>query len=191
MQRYLWTLPIALLSCAACSTTEDPSKKRQLGPVLPPYQASLYFVISPPDGGAGCDVSRSGYVANIGGPPNSSRADPGMRSIDGVEFADIRCRVSGSGPFNLSLSAAKSAAVFSLVDGTVAGGSGSATISMAGPGTGSAPLSGVCQLDTSRRPFQVAPGNIWASFVCPSVGNPTQPGACSAQGEFVFENCDE
>ena len=191
MQRYLWTLPIALLACAACSTAEDPNKKRQLGPVLPPYQASLMFIISPPDAGDGCDVRASGYTAFIGGPPNSSRADPGMRAIDGVEFADIRCKISGSGPFNLSLSAAKSAAVFSLIDGTVAGGSGSATISMAGPGTGDAPLSGACQLDVSTRPFQVVPGNIWASFVCPSVGNPTQPGSCSAQGEFVFENCDD
>jgi hypothetical protein len=190
MQRYLWTLPIALLSCVACSTAEDPNKKRQLGPVLPPYQASLYFLISPPDSGDGCDIARP-YTANIGGPPNSSRADPGMLSIDGVEFADIRCRVSGSGPFNLNLSAEKSAAAFSLVNGTVAGGSGTATISLAGPGTSAAPLAGVCQLDVSMQPFQVAPGKIWASFMCPSVSSSAQPGACSAQGEFVFENCDE
>jgi hypothetical protein len=188
MQRYLWTLPLAFLSCAACSTTDDPNKKRQLGPVLPPYQASLYFLISPPDAGDGCDITRP-YTANIGGPPNSSRGDPGMRAIDGVEFADIRCRVSGSGPFNLS--AEKSAAVFSLVNGTVAGGSGNATITLAGPGTGAVPLAGACQLDVSQQPFQVAPGKVWASFVCPSVSSPAQPGACTAQGEFFFENCDE
>jgi hypothetical protein len=190
MQRYLWTLPIAFLSCVACSTTDDPNKKRQVGPVLPPYQASLYFLISPPDAGGGCDIARP-YTANIGGPPNSSRADPGMRAIDGVEVADIRCRVSGNGTFNLNLSAEKSAAVFSLVDGTVTGGSGTATISMAGPGTSATPLAGACQLDVSKQPFQVAPGKIWAGFVCASVSSPAQPGACSAQGEFLFENCDE
>jgi hypothetical protein len=193
MQRYFWTLPIAFLSCAACSTPDDPNKHRQIGPNRPPAQTSLFFAISPPDAGAGCGVRAPGYAPNIGGPPRSSSGDPGMREVDGSSFARIRCRISGSGAnYSLDLSAQKGAVTFSLIDGTVSGQTGSGTISMAGTGTGDAQIAGSCQLDLSRQPFMIEPGRVWAGFMCPSVGIPIEAGpACHAQGEFVFENCDE
>jgi hypothetical protein len=162
-----------------------------MGSNLPPYQTSLMFIISPPDAGPGCGVTGTGYVGFIGGPPKSSSGDPGPRQIDGANLARVRCRISGTGPHSLDLSADKNGATFSLVDGTVAGGTGTAHITMAGAGTGSAPMSGVCNLDVATRPFLVGDGRIWAAFNCPSVANATKPDArCQAQGEFVFENCD-
>jgi hypothetical protein len=191
MQRYQRLLTIASLSCAACSSAEDPSKNRHLGPDLPPYQASLFFAIDPPDAGTGCPVTGAGYVANIGGPPRSSASDPGPRAIDGSDFARIRCAVSGNGTFNVNLSAQKSAASFTLENGTVSGGSGTGTISVAGPGTNSTQLTGNCRLDLGSRPLQSSPGTIGARFDCPAVNPVNQNGAtCNARGEFVFENCD-
>ena len=132
-------------------------------------------------------------MAYIGGPPKSSIGDPGPRQVDGENFARIKCRVSGSGTFGLSLSAETRATVFS-VEGSSAGGSGTATIGVAAPGTSGEKLvseAGGCQLGLERPPFQVAAGNIWATFDCPSLTSPNQPGSqCRAQGEFVFENCD-
>jgi hypothetical protein len=136
-----------------------------------------------------------GYAATIGGGPKSSIGDPGIRQANGEGFARIRCRVSGSGTFELSLSAEKQGTSFSLVDGTVANGRGTATIGMAGPGTAGALIGsppGGCALDLGRQPFQVQAGAIWASYECPVVATPSQPDSqCRAQGEFVFENCDK
>ena len=191
MQRYQSLLVAAFLSCVACSSAEDPSKNRHIGPSLPPYQASLFFAIDPPDAGGGCPVTGAGYVGNIGGPPRSSSGDPGPRAVDGAAFARIRCKVSGSGTFSVNLSAQNATASFMLEDGTVSGGTGTGTINMAGPGTNSTPLGRACQLDLRMAPLQIAPGSIWARFDCPVVAAANQPGAsCSARGEFVFENCD-
>ena len=166
------------------------------GPLAPPAQASLFFVIGPPGvPGAGCAISGS-YVANIGGPPSSTNGDPGPREVDGVDGARIGCRVSGSSTFELSASAEKGATAFFLSDATVSGGQGSATIAVSGPGTAGKVLTSTgdppCQLSIPRPPFQVAAGHIWAEFNCPVVNVPTDPGSnCSARGEFVFENCEQ
>lgn len=191
---HFWALAIAFLSCAACSTTDDGGNKRQpRGPIPPAPQTSLFFAIESPDAGPACATGR--WAAFIGGPPKSSIGDPGTRAIDGYEFARIRCRVSGSGTFALTLSAERQGTSFSLNDGTVSGTSGQGTISVAGPGTQSEQLvseAGACQLGLERPPFQVAPGHIWATFNCPSLRSASQPASqCNVLGEFVFENCEQ
>jgi hypothetical protein len=164
------------------------------GPPGPPSQTSLFFVVGPPGvPGAGCAISGS-YVANIGGPPRASAGDPGPREVDGVD-ARIGCRVAGGPTFDLSASAEKAAVSFLLISGTVSNGAGTGTISVAGPGTAGTRLaseSDACQLNVSRTPYQIAPGNVWASFDCPVVVNASDPGSrCGVRGEFVFENCEE
>jgi hypothetical protein len=164
-------------------------------PVPPPAQASLFFVVGPPhEPGAGCAISGS-YVANIGGPPKASTGDPGARAVDGQDNAEIGCRVSGGGSFSLSGSARKQATGFLLLGANISNGSGTGTISVAGPGTAGRNLASAengCTLNTSRAPYQIAPGNVWAQFDCGLVTNPSDPGSrCSASGEFVFENCEQ
>jgi hypothetical protein len=179
----------------AGNTTVDGRASDQ-GPVAPPGQASLFFVVGPPGvPGPGCAISGQ-YVANIGGPPRSSIGDPGTREIDGVDGARIGCRVSGSSSFDVTGSAEKLATSFVVLDAVVSGGVGTATISVAGPGTAGKQLRSSndmpCDLFVNRPPYQVAPGAIWAEFDCPLVNNPTSPGSnCSARGEFVFENCEQ
>jgi hypothetical protein len=209
MQRsHFWTWGSALLLTVACGNTrtklgseadsgQAPSDGRASDPDPPgpPSQTSLFFVIGPPGvPGAGCAISGS-YVANIGGPPRSSAADPGAREVDGVGDARVGCRVSEGPNFEISGSAEKGATSFALLNGTVSvQGDGVGTIRVAGPGTAGRQLAsaeGGCQVSTSRAPFQIAPGNVWAEFDCPIVLNASDPGSrCSARGEFVFENCE-
>jgi hypothetical protein len=218
MQRFLsWIGGSALLLTAACgntrtevesdsgSTPEDDATPGAGGspndartpdrdpPGLPP-QTSLFFVIGPPRvGGPGCAIAGN-YIANIGGPPKSSVADPGAREVDGVGDARVGCRVSGGPDFDISGSAEKGATAFVLLGGSVSAGAGTATIGVAGPGTAGRQLISPergCQVNAMRAPFQVLPGNIWAEFDCPAVSSASDPGSmCSARGEFVFENCE-
>jgi hypothetical protein len=165
------------------------------GPPGPPSQASLFFVIGPPGvPGAGCAISGN-YLANIGGPPRASQGDPGPREVDGVNGARIGCQVTAGPAFQLKASAEKNAVSFLLSDGTISNGAGTGTISVAGPGTAGRQLASendACQLSASRAPYQIAPGNVWASFDCPLVVSASDPGSrCSVRGEFVFENCEE
>jgi hypothetical protein len=164
-------------------------------PVPPPAQASLFFVVGPPGVmGPGCAISGS-YVATIGEGPKASTGNPGARAVDGQDNAKIGCRVSGGPTFSLSGSAQKGATGFNLLGGTISQGSGQGRISVAGPGTAGSNLvseENGCMLNTSRAPYQIAPGNVWATFDCPLVLNSTDPGSrCSARGEFVFENCEQ
>jgi hypothetical protein len=196
-----WLSGAALLATFACGNTRverepevDSGQTPDSGPIAPPAQASLFFVIGPPGvAGPGCAISGS-YRANIGGPPRASASDPGPREVDGVGDARISCRVSGSTSFELSGSAEKGAAFFHLLGGRVDSGVGAGTISVGGPGTaGKLLTSGAdgCQLNANRAPFQVQSGAIWAEFDCPVVTTPADPGStCSARGEFVLENCE-
>ena len=221
MQRcHFWTWGSALLLTVACGNTRtrlgseadsgqaldgDPTpgaggtrndgRAPDPDPPGPPSQTSLLFVIGPPGvPGVGCAISGS-YVANIGGPPNASASDPGPRAVDQVDDARVGCRVSGGPNFEIIGSAEKGATFFALLGGTVSvQADGVGTIRVAGPGTAGRPLTsadGGCRLSVSRAPLQIAPGNVWASFDCPVVSNPSDPGSnCSARGEFVFENCE-
>jgi hypothetical protein len=164
-------------------------------PVPPPAQASLFFVVGPPGvPGTGCAISGS-YVANIGGPPKASQGDPGNRAVDGQGSFKIGCRVAGGPPFSLSGSAKDGPTGFNLLNGNISNGSGQGTIAVAGPGTAGSNLvsdENGCALNTARAPYQIAPGNVWATFDCPLVINQSDPGSrCSARGEFVFENCEQ
>ena len=190
-----WTLLAAWFVCAGCSSNNDDDRNADggRGPRPPPSQASLFFVIGPPGvPGPGCQVSGS-YVANIGGPPRANIGDPGPRVIDGEGDARVSCRVAGSTTFDVSGSAQLLSTSFAVREATVSGGAGTATIVVAGPGTAGAQLgsaSGACSLELARAPYQIAAGNIWASFECPVVTSPSAPSSqCSARGEFIFENC--
>jgi len=124
-------------------------------------------------------------------------SDPGPREVDGLNGARVGCRVSGSGTFQVTGTAEKSVTAFTLLDGTVTnGGKGTGRITVSSPATAgkqlTSPNDQPCELFVNRLPFQVAPGNIWAEFICPLVTNASQPGSnCGLRGEFVFENCEE
>jgi hypothetical protein len=220
MQRsHFWIWSSALLLTVACgntrteleveadggSTPEDDATPGAGGsrndgripdpvPPGPPPQTSLFFVIGAPGvPGTGCAIGN--YIANIGGPPRSSAGDPGPREVDEVGDARVGCRVSGGPNFDISGSAEKGATAFVLLGGTVSvQGDGVGTIAVAGPGTAGRQLTsaeGGCRVSVSRAPFQIAPGAVWASFDCPVVSSPSDPGSnCSARGEFLFENCE-
>jgi hypothetical protein len=196
-----WVSGSTLLATSACGNTRverepevDSGQTPDSGPIAPPAQASLFFVIGPPRvAGPGCAISGN-YLANIGGPPRAAASDPGPREVDGVGDARISCRVSGSTSFEVSGSADKGAVSFRLLEGRIGPVDGTGTMAVGGPGTaGKLLTSGAdgCTLGVSRAPFQVASGAIWAEFDCPVVTTPADPGStCSARGEFVFENCE-
>ena len=129
-------------------------------PVPPPAQASLFFVIGPPEAaGAGCAISGS-YVARIGGGPVRSTGDPGERAVDGQGSNRVGCRVSGG---SLSGSAETDTTGFMLLGGSISGPTGKGTISVSGPGTAGKQLTSAengCDLNVARPPLQLGEDNV-------------------------------
>lgn len=140
-----------------------------------------------------------GFSTNVGNPPPDSTdasVGPGKRVYSGEGGITASCKVrdAGAGSFGVSGSMqAPSSHITFNVEGNLAGGTGTAAISLATPAletSVSSPPSMPCTLtvvQTSNGPA-VQAGQVWSRFNCQTlVGNPNP--ICAASGEFIFENC--
>jgi len=118
------------------------------------------------------------------------------RLTDGEDGASVRCRVAGDTTFVVEGSISLGGKSFTITDGVLGPneqGTARLTLSDSQWPTLTEPLSSgeaTCVLDASS-PFgagrRVQPGAIWGHISCPVVERPDS--FCSAEAEFVFEDC--
>jgi len=134
----------------------------------------------------------------LGDPKGPTNLSPGDRLIDGEQGASISCSVLGTGPYTFSGAIRATTAQGELVDlemtdGSITGETGSVTLSVATPQLASRfrSTAGGCAVTVLGE--NIKPGSVWASVACPTITDPSTPGATCSVGPvstFVFENCD-
>jgi hypothetical protein len=169
------TLGVALTSCS------DPAD--------PPPQAAIYIEV----GGASCNTQPPPYSLPSGPDAvqairtNGGVAPDGTtyRVVDGDKDVEVQCTVSpGADTITLNGRLAKSRSVSFNVRGDITTSGGTVQLSE-WDNNRVATLSGECTLTNQH----VSAGAIWANFTCPALTEGMN--TCSANGVFVFENCNE
>jgi hypothetical protein len=153
------------------------------------------FLDSGPEGSQGCEVT--GHNATLGDVTPTTK-DKLLKN--NVEGAEVDCSVTGSGSYNLDLSAFQgSNGLFISVGGLKPRGSGGPTKEAPAPGTVSFhSATTVLEVYSSNEPCNfffadesnqdVAAGRVWLSFNCPVI----QQGSslCEIGDSYaIFENC--
>jgi len=173
---------VALLAYGTIGCTDSPS---------PAAKGGSHFATT----SGGCNVI-SGFPIPAEGQPTSSTT-LGERVEDGKDGAIVSCRVvSSGGGFAFNGSVQSGARAFSIIANVAPDESGgqSGTGSVRHTDPNSPPLvSDDSACDVTVLPNQdIAPGRVWGNFRCPAVSANNQPDVtCSAEGSFVFENCDQ
>ncbi len=177
-----FTSSLSLLGVAACSDA-----------VLPPSEGAFAFPFQQP---SGCSISN--HNPQVG---NVSYDDVSSFEIDGVDGAEIYCKVSGGGEF--------------YIDAFVKGKRGQITVEVdsisetnekTNPAEGrvtylsvettkkySSPSEEKCIFYFAHPKQQVNSGSVFLTFECPSLDNleTNPPSKCaSGQGWIALQNCD-
>jgi hypothetical protein len=182
-------VPLAL-AALGCSETPPPAAKG----------ASAFSATS-----GGCGVT-GGFEIPAGEAPTSGTY-LGSRVTDGKSGAEVSCTVSpGSGGYEISGSVQQGQRGLTITNGVVTpnpalpgGYAGTGMIyhydSLSGPLQTLPGQTCAITVGTDAAHLQdIASGRVWGNFVCDldTVGDPATPSVrCSAQGHFVFENCDK
>ncbi len=119
--------------------------------------------------------------------------------IDGEDKAEVNCTVKGKSSYTVEGTIKLGNKSLAVSNGTLgADKKGTARITLRDSGVPgfsgalSAP-SANCTLDAAAAAgnnYQIKAGSIWGKFSCPSVEQAPSD-YCSAEGYFVFENCDQ
>lgn len=175
---------LALLGLGACSS-----------PAAPPAEGSAQVTFS------GCNFPPQS-ISGPGGTPSGAKVGANQTVLDGRNGYSVQCTVSQNGSsYSVSATIVGPDMTLSVQNGTVKGGSGTATMSFlttqsintytSNPGTSPAPPP--CNLTTASTTtgLTVMPGSIWATYNCPQVVDPiTLSNTCSTSGFIVFTGCN-
>ncbi|HXK20865.1 MAG TPA: hypothetical protein VNG33_23800 [Polyangiaceae bacterium] len=176
----------------------------------PPAQGAVWVTVqsaSPAIAGKSCPVTNLVYdVPHVDRQtmPNDVLTSSTYKNhiIDGQDGATVRCSVSGGSTFTFSGRIALGGKAVDISNGTVGTNQmGTARITVtdtadAGSGFSNSlvsPATSPCAVKVvtgQNGSPQVKKGSIWASYTCASVENPPSD-ACSSNGIFVLENCDQ
>ena len=176
-----------LLACFGCS---DPV------PPTPQAAFSVTFLDSGPDGSQGCEVT--GHNATLGDVTPTTKDKLIKNNVEGAE---VECSVTGSGSFNLDLSAFQgSNGLFITVAGLKPRGSGGPTRDNPAPGTvgfhsSTTALEVYASSGTGCNFYfaddsnqDVAAGRVWLTFNCPEIVQSMSK--CELGDSYaIFENC--
>lgn len=155
-------------------------------------------------GGQGCIVGGHAFSApDTGRGQNVTSTGVGQVAVDGENGAKVSCRVSGDGAtFSVTGELMLGDISFSIdtqvspgdkeADGKVRLQDNITASTFAQPAPLVEPPTAPCKVDISRGNFGVGSGWVWGHFICDNIVDERNPGAfCSAEGTFIFENCDE
>ena len=189
-------LAIALVSLVGCGSDEGPPTANTVGtaradageavPEGPPAQAAVALNKTSV---SGCFNIATGALSEPPGTENyiaiiNANVPPpdDIRVVDGESGAEVTCRVSGD---SFTGRLVTSRLMFD-VNGTVSGGTGTATISEWDTTSQETLTGNDCALNVKS----FGPGAAWSQFNCAEFSSdPTI--VCSVEGAFVFENCAE
>jgi len=160
-----------------------------------PAQGNLTLVVQPATG-ATCPVPGRTYV--IGNPNGPNIVSPGDRLIDGEHDASIACSVLGSGSYTFSgnirgITGQGDQVAVKMTNGSVSGDTGNVTLTVNTPQLAGNFASTEAGCTVSVIGDNIKPGALWASVNCPTISDPSVPGAACSVGStstFVLENCD-
>jgi hypothetical protein len=163
-----------------------------------PAQGAATMEVSPLAGG-GCNTSRPITVPVDSLPHltcNTALGDtcePAKEVVvDRDDGNQVECSVVKSGEsYTISFSLQNSLLTLSgnSAQGAISASGGPVAIYSYNSGSGVAQQSEQCTLMVNA----ISAGSIWASFECPTYGEPSSPSGprCSAAGIFVFEHCSD
>ncbi len=172
-------------------------------PVPPPAQGTAWYSLSRGAGQDQCLIA-GGVAGNLPTVTGKAQAvtttDAPARVVNG-DNGSVSCRVSPSGSaFSVLGTIQVSSPHTELlhVNGTFAPGQsdakGSVTIADANIPSGASFASTNCVFSVkpanSIEGLDIAAGRVWGSFTCSDIADDSKH-VCSAQGIFVFENCDQ
>lgn len=175
------------------------------GDTIPPdSQGAVSYQISrPPPPEKSCGQSHSGNAPDLGKGQNITSTGVGEVAVDGQNGARIRCQVKPEGSsFSVAADLLLGDISFSLTttvspedteaEGTVRLQDNLTASPLSQPAYVDPPTQ-PCKIDVrSGRNYGVGPGWIWGHFVCDRILDERSPGGhCSAEGTFLFDNCDE
>jgi hypothetical protein len=128
-------------------------------------------------------------------PDGAGQAGKGGPIADGEKGVKAACTVAGAGQYSVSGAVSQNALSFSVNGQIASTGAGSGSITVQAPlanGSLSSPVGMPCTLTAveTGAGFQVKAGAVWARFDCQAVTQPPSD-SCRADGEFVFENCND
>lgn len=185
-------IAISALASSGCSDT-----------VPPPAQGALSYRVWGATG-QGCLVqNHSSNAPNPGRGQNVTSTGVGSVAVDGENGAKVSCRVSGDGTsFSVTGELTLGDVSFSVstqlspgdkeADGKIRLQDNLTANVYAQPATLLDPPTPPCKIDISKGNYDVGTGWVWGHFMCDSIVDERSPDAfCSAEGTFLFENCDE
>ncbi len=173
-------------------------------PAPPPAQGAVTFsvsAVSPSPAGKMCPAGAA-LTSMIPNTPNPTEVLSAMtylhHVIDGEDTAAVSCAVIGkvsTATFTFQGRISLGGRAFTLTDGVVEAGKGTASIALvdaqAWSGALTSPSS--CAIEVAAQTagnLQIKPGSMWAHFSCGSVEHAPSD-ACEAEGYFVLENCTQ
>lgn len=189
----LGAITMGALASSGCSDT-----------VPPDAQGAVSYRIWKGNG-QGCIIpAHSSNAPNLGRGQNVTSTSVGEVAAHGQDGAKVRCQVkpNGDGSFMVTGELEFGDVSFSI-DTTVSPGQTDAdakvrlqdnhTVSpYAQPVLLLEPPTPACKVEVNKGNFGVDTGWVWGHFTCGSVVDERSPEAmCSAEGTFLFENCDE
>jgi len=176
----LAVLPALLLAGPGCSDDVPPTPKGA-------------FSVSFQDTGTECAVKS--HNTTVGSVTDTSKQ---TLLADGSEGAEVKCKVTGSGPFAISGSILQAGKFLDISVGSLASGT-----KMEAPATGALGYAGgvetsntygtkdvPCNFYFTSGQQGVAAGRVWMAFDCPKV----EAGQSTCQlitSYVIFENCDK
>lgn len=171
--------------------------------VPPPPQGALSYRIWK-GLGQGCFVhNHQTNAPNAGRGQNVTSTGVAEVAVDGENGAMVKCRASGDGStFTVTAELMYGDVSFSLdtqlspgdkeAEGKVRIQDNHTATPYAQPAALLDPPTAPCKIDIAKGNFGVGTGWVWGHFSCDSIVDERSPDAfCSAEGTFLFENCDE
>lgn len=187
----LGAITMSALASSGCSDTVPPSA-----------QGAVSYRIWKATGQT-CSWGHSMNAPNLGRGQNVTSTGVGEVAVDGQGGAKVKCQVKPSGDSFMVTGELELGNIAFSIDATVAPGQTDAeakvrlqdniTVSpYAQPVLLLDPPPAPCKVDVKAGKYGVDAGWVWGHFSCNAVVDERSPDAvCSAEGTFIFENCDE
>ena len=186
---------ISLNSCAqetkGDEEVETPNNVIEIddGNNIPPAEGAVALSIhaaSNSGAGYGCDISTYVVLGEV--PPRVY--SQGELWVDGQDSHEVTCIVNGNDTYNFLGEISSDIGRFSIVGYVVKDGTGTANINLIEAGSGMVLNQDDCEITISKNIIKEN-GLIWANFDCPKFLESDDIYTwCSAQGTFVFKNCE-
>lgn len=189
-------IAVSALASSGCNDTVPPSAQGALSYRV--WKAT----------GQGCFVpAHSANAPDLGRGQNVTGTSVGATAVDGRDGARIQCQVKPQGDSSYIVTAELDLGDVSFsLDSIVAAGQADASgsVRLQDNNTVAAYVQPALLLDPPTAPCKVSvqakknqqygieKGWVWGTFICDNIVDERSPEAfCSAEGTFLFENCDE